>query len=148
LTHISFACHKQVGVAVPFVTSLSVTMPQSSDKSSALVFWFLSLWFSAVSTGKFQDMKNVFFWDVALCRYCVNRRFEGTYRLHLQTADWQPPVHAGSSLADFSTLKMESIRSSRTSVYTISTRPHIPKDGILHSHHREDLISYKFQNST
>jgi hypothetical protein len=29
-------------------------------------------------------MKNVVFWDVALCRFCVNRRFGGTYRLHLQ----------------------------------------------------------------
>jgi hypothetical protein len=29
-------------------------------------------------------MKNVVLWDVALCRSCVNRRFGGTYRLHLQ----------------------------------------------------------------
>jgi hypothetical protein len=29
---------------------------------------------------------------------------------------WQPPAHAGSSFADFSTLKMEAIRSSETSV--------------------------------
>jgi hypothetical protein len=42
----------------------------------------------------------------------------------------QPPAHAGSSLADFSTLKMDAIRSSETSVYKISTRPHIPEDGI------------------
>jgi hypothetical protein len=28
-------------------------------------------------------MKNVVFWDVALCRSCVNRRFGGTYCLHL-----------------------------------------------------------------
>jgi hypothetical protein len=27
---------------------------------------------------------NVVFWDVALCRSCVTRRFGGTYRLHLQ----------------------------------------------------------------
>jgi hypothetical protein len=50
-----------------------------------------------------------------------------TYRLWLQ-----PPAHAGSSLADFSTLKMEAIRSSETSVHTRSTRRHIPEDGILH----------------
>jgi hypothetical protein len=30
-------------------------------------------------------MKNAVFWDVAPCRYCVNRRFGGTYRLHLLT---------------------------------------------------------------
>jgi hypothetical protein len=29
-------------------------------------------------------LKNVVFWDVALCRSCVNRRFGGTYRFHLQ----------------------------------------------------------------
>jgi hypothetical protein len=39
--------------------------------------------------------------------------------------------HARSSLADFSTLKMEAIRSSETSVDTRSTRRHIPEDDIL-----------------
>jgi hypothetical protein len=39
--------------------------------------------------------------------------------------------HAGSSLADFSTLKMEAIRSSETSYHIRSTRYHIPEDGIL-----------------
>jgi hypothetical protein len=29
-------------------------------------------------------MKNSVFWDVALCRSCVDRRFGGTYRLYLQ----------------------------------------------------------------
>jgi hypothetical protein len=29
-------------------------------------------------------MKNVVFWDLALCRSCVNLRFGGTYRLHFQ----------------------------------------------------------------
>jgi hypothetical protein len=29
-------------------------------------------------------MKDIVFWDVALCRSCVNGRFGGTYRLHLQ----------------------------------------------------------------
>jgi hypothetical protein len=43
----------------------------------------------------------------------------------------QPPSHAGSSLADCSTLKMEAIRSSETSVHTRSTRRHIPEDGII-----------------
>jgi hypothetical protein len=43
----------------------------------------------------------------------------------------QPPAHAGSSLADFSSLKMEAIRSSETSVHTRSTPRHIPADGIL-----------------
>jgi hypothetical protein len=51
-------------------------------------------------------MKNVVFWDVVLCRSCVNRCFGGTYRLQLQL---QSPAHTGSLLVDFSTLKMEAI---------------------------------------
>jgi hypothetical protein len=43
------------------------------------------------------------------------------------------PAHAGSSFADFSTLKMEAIHSSETSVHTRSTRRYIPEDDILHS---------------
>jgi hypothetical protein len=40
---------------------------------------------------------------------------------------------AGSSLADFSTMKMEAIRSSETLIhFTGSTRHRIPADGILH----------------
>jgi hypothetical protein len=54
----------------------------------------------------------------------------------------QPPAQAGSLLADFSTLKMEAIRPSETSVHTRSTRRHIPEDGILHSHRRENFRSY------
>jgi hypothetical protein len=50
----------------------------------------------------------------------------------LQPWRWlQPPAHASSSLADFSTLKMEAIRSSETSVYTRYTPRHIPEDGVL-----------------
>jgi hypothetical protein len=43
----------------------------------------------------------------------------------------QPPAHSGSSFADFSTLKMEAIRSSETSIHTRSTRHHILVDGLL-----------------
>jgi hypothetical protein len=58
-------------------------------------------------------MKNAVFWGVAPCRL-------------------QLPAHAGSSIADFSNLKMEAIRSSETSVQsTTSTRRHTPEDGIL-----------------
>jgi hypothetical protein len=63
--------------------------------------------------------KNADFWDVAPCRSCVNRRFGGTYRLHLQTISY-----------------------SETSVHTRSTLRHIPEDGILHSHRRENVKSY------
>jgi hypothetical protein len=40
------------------------------------------------------------------------------------------------------TLKMAAIRSFETSANKISTRRHIPEDGILHSHRRETLKSY------
>jgi hypothetical protein len=93
-------------------------------------------------------MKSAVFWDVAPCRSCVNRRFGGTYRLHLQgrkirerrtsVSRWlqslqslNTPAHAGSLLADFSTLKMKAIHSSETSVHTRSTLPHFPEDGIF-----------------
>jgi hypothetical protein len=64
----------------------------------------------------------------------------------------QPPVHAGSSLADFSTLKMEEIRSSETSFHTRSAQHHIPEDGILQENYRLagnwtplfDILSIRF----
>jgi hypothetical protein len=68
------------------------------------------------------------------------------YQWFLEGADerlsLQPPAQAGSSLADFYTLKMEAIRSSETPVHTKSTRHHIPKHGILRSHLRENLKPY------
>jgi hypothetical protein len=48
-----------------------------------------------------------------------------------QPLSLQPPAQAGSSRADFSTLKMEAICSSETLVHTRYTRRHIPEDGIL-----------------
>jgi hypothetical protein len=88
-------------------------------------------------------MKNAVFWDVAPCISCVKRRFGGTYRLHLQgrkirvrgtnVCRWlQTPSEEPEYL---STLKMETIRSSETSVHTTSTRCPIPEDGILHYRH-------------
>jgi hypothetical protein len=58
----------------------------------------------------------------------------------------RPPAHAGSSLADFSTLKTEAIRFSETSVHTRSTQRHIPEDGILHSNRCKNLKSYNVGN--
>jgi hypothetical protein len=52
-------------------------------------------------------MKNAVFWDVAPCRSC----------------SLQPPAHAGSSLTDFSTLKMDTIRFSETSAHIRDTAP-------------------------
>jgi hypothetical protein len=55
----------------------------------------------------------------------------------------QLPAHAGSSRADFSTLKMEAINSSETLVHTRSTRRNILECGILYSHRRENFKPYK-----
>jgi hypothetical protein len=94
-------------------------------------------------------MKNVIFWDVVLCRSCVNRRFGGTYHFHLRgisvsKCSLQPPADAGSTLADFSTLKMEAIRSSETSVDIRSTQRHIPEDDILQLCSIEISIKHTF----
>jgi hypothetical protein len=61
-----------------------------------------------------NSVKNAVSWDVASCKYFVNRRSGGTYRLHLQgrkicergtsVSRWLP-----ASLADFSALKIEAI---------------------------------------
>jgi hypothetical protein len=59
-----------------------------------------------------MTMKNAVFWDVAPC------------------SSLQLPAHAGHRSWIFS-LKMEAIRSSETSVKKISTRRHIPENGIL-----------------
>jgi hypothetical protein len=68
------------------------------------------------------------------------------FRVEKSTSSLQPPGHAGSSLVDFSTLKMEAIRSSKTLAHTRSTRHHIPEDSILHSHRCENLKSYMCEN--
>jgi hypothetical protein len=90
-------------------------------------------------------MKKAVFWDVAPCRSGVNRRFGGTYRLHLHQSAFNVShgrFACGLSCNFPSTLKMEAIRSSETSVNTLSTRRHIPEDCILHSHRRDNLKSY------
>jgi hypothetical protein len=81
----------------------SVSWPGLSDQHKQVYVRFEAI--TAVA------MKNVVFWDVALCRSCVDRRFGGKYRLHLQ---------------------MEAINSSETSVSTRPTQCHIPEDDILH----------------
>jgi hypothetical protein len=59
-------------------------------------------------------IKNSVFWDVVTCRSCVDSRFGGKTAV----CSLQPPAHAGSSLADFYTLKMEAIRYGDTSQTT------------------------------
>jgi hypothetical protein len=47
-----------------------------------------------------------------------------------------------SSSMNLTPLMMEAICSSKTSVLTLTTRRHIPEDGIPHSRRRESLKSY------
>jgi hypothetical protein len=71
-------------------------------------------------------MKNAVFWAVAPCSFVWTDVSEDHIASSLQLL-----AHAGSLLADSSTLKMEAIRSSKTLVYTKLTPHHIPEKGIL-----------------
>jgi hypothetical protein len=75
-------------------------------------------------------MKNAVFWGVVPCKCSrLNRRFGGSYHLHLQGR------------------KIRERRTSLTSIQsTTFTWHHTPEDGILHSHRRENLKSYRILN--
>jgi hypothetical protein len=89
-------------------------------------------------------MNSTVLWDIMPCSpLSVNRRFGGTYRLHLQgrknnlsnKPTWKHerslPVYCSDY---FSTLKMEAIYSSETSVDSQrATRRYIPEDRTLHN---------------
>jgi hypothetical protein len=89
------------------------------------------LWITNINVGSevftAVAMKSIIFWDITPCSPLgVNRRFGGTYRLHIQhlLACW--------FLAELisSPLKMEAICLSETSVETQrTTRRYIPEDG-------------------
>jgi hypothetical protein len=83
-------------------------------------------------------MKSIIFWDVTPCSpLSCDRRFEGTYRLHLQgrrnNFSLPPAYLLVRAEIISSTLKMEAICSSETSVATQqTTRRHIPEDDTLY----------------
>jgi hypothetical protein len=92
-------------------------------------------------------LKRTIFWDITACSPVrFNRRFGGTYRLHLQ--GWKISLARNRSEDEWqasysSTLKMEAICSSETSLDTQrTTRRYIPEDGTLHNHRCENLKSY------
>jgi hypothetical protein len=82
-------------------------------------------------------MKNIIFWDMTSCSpLSFNRRFGGTNRLHLQGRRNKFPPACLLVFAELisSTLKMEALWSSETSVATQqTTRLHIQEDDTLHN---------------
>jgi hypothetical protein len=55
-----------------------------ATSETILIFAFVTLHQLKREIKLSLTVKNVVFWSVALCRCCANRRFGGTYRLHLQ----------------------------------------------------------------
>jgi hypothetical protein len=92
------------------------------------------------------------FWDITPgSPLKVNRRFGGTYRLHLQgrrisrsrkQQSLPPALKLVSCSAYSSTLKMEAICCSETSVYfQRTTRRHAPGDSTLHKNVGQEIFT-------
>jgi hypothetical protein len=84
-------------------------------------------------------MMIIIFWEMTPCGSYKNRRFGGSYRLHLQGARVRAGYSASLCLyrslqlrsvtrSHSCILKMEAIRSSETSVLIRATRCHLPED--------------------
>jgi hypothetical protein len=94
-----------------------------------------------------QTRSNAVFWDATMFGSCKNRHFGGKYRVYhyhsvlrlLVTANVAPTSQV------IVTLKAAATRSSETSVITRHTYRNIQENGILHSHCRENLTSYKMK---
>jgi hypothetical protein len=82
------------------------------------------------------SIQGLFLTSLRLTNRCLNTPDSHEYTLQITVTHrlvfpvtvfpaLRPPAHGGSSVADFSTLKMEVIYSSETSVHTWSTRRHI-----------------------
>jgi hypothetical protein len=98
----------------------------------------------SISYDNFSLLKSIIFWDLTPCSPLnVNRRFGGTYRLHLQGRKISSACHLLSRCffcsTYSSTLKMEAICSSETSVDSQRTkRRYIPEDSTLHNRRCEN----------
>jgi hypothetical protein len=84
------------------------------------------------------------FWDIPPCSHLkVNRRFGGTCWLHLPGRRISQARNQREAGSMNSSLKMEAIYSSATSVQIQrTTRRYIPEDRTLHNHRCENLRSY------
>jgi hypothetical protein len=80
-------------------------------------------------------IKNAIFWDVAPCRSCVNRRFGGTYPLHLQGRKIRQRETTSYLLVPCSQILYPE-DGGDTFIWSVSSHKstwrHIPEDSILH----------------
>jgi hypothetical protein len=92
-------------------------------------------------------MKYAVFWDVKQREFIINQSFRRKFCLHLQGRRNNASMGRFYSLTLFLgrflsfNLKIVAGCSSETFVHNKPTRRHIPEDGILQSHDRENLKS-------
>jgi hypothetical protein len=98
-------CEDNVDVSVLILCLNDSIFSPSNLTQRGMVEWFWMInWkvcgikFSGLNMNE-DVLKNAVFWVVAPCRSCVNRRFGGTYRLHLQLRNQREQV-AGSHLVN------------------------------------------------
>jgi hypothetical protein len=100
---------QQLVVLIPQISS-RLTQPNRSRTSNSNV---------SILLKSLLILMNAVFWDWTPCGSNEKRHLGRTFHLH----------HQGEN--NLSTLKMDEICSSETSVLTRATRPHIPEGGIL-----------------
>jgi hypothetical protein len=87
--------------------------------------------------GKTLAVQTVVFWDMAALVIVIATKTSNLTKLRvISTANVVP------SSRTVTILKMEVVSSPETLVLTKTTRHHIPEEGILHNHRREDLKLY------
>jgi hypothetical protein len=85
----------------------------------------------------------IIFWEMTPCGSHKNRRFGGSYRLHIQGERVRAGTERNGKLLYRRRLEeYEAIRSSETSVLIRATRRHLPEADNHHSHRRGNLKSY------
>jgi hypothetical protein len=131
-------CDSQLIFYNKFYQFLSILMAFSPSVPNTKCIGLLrTLEFISPVTQRKSFLKSITFWDMTPCSpLSFNRRFGGTYRLHLQGLRNNFSKNQQGS-------RWEAC-SSETSVETRrTTRRHIPEDDTLHNHRCENLKSYK-----
>jgi hypothetical protein len=151
-TFIFWGCPTQISVRQPAMLTEILVVFFSAHSPTYRYCGQIFHWRSFEIPINSPYMKSINFWDITPCRpLSVNRHFWGTYRIHLQgrinNFSKKPACHllACWFLAEIisSTLKMEAICSSETSVDTQrTTKRYIPEVDTLNNHRCENLKSY------